>query len=96
MTKATVKVSGREYEFKGDNVRDALSSVKYSRVPFKIVRAMGLKWTRKILWPTFKNLQKAESLNRSVDISLPKTLRSLVEKQTSGELNASLDMNMET
>lgn len=95
MTEAKVKIGGKEYTFEGDGAEDAISKIKYSRVPFKLVRAIGIKWTRKILWPTFRNLHDRYDGEAGVSITLPKTLKSLLQKKTEGDLNASLDMQLE-
>lgn len=95
MTKAKVKINGSEYTFEGDDAEDAISKVKYSRVPFKLVRAIGIKWTRKLLWPTFKNLHSKYNGRTSVSLTLPETLKSLLQKKTEGDLNASLDIELQ-
>lgn len=95
MTEATVKIGQKEYSFEGDDLEDTLKSIKYTTVPIRIVRAMGITWTRKILWPTFSALGK-KSTTKSIGISLPDTLTSLIESKTDGNLNASVNMNLNT
>jgi hypothetical protein len=95
MTKATVRIGQKEYSFEGENLEDTLKSIKYTTVPIRIVRAMGIRWTKKILWPTFSALGK-KSTTKSISISLPDTLTSLIESKTDGNLNASVDMNLNT
>lgn len=96
MTKAKVKISGKEYTFEGDSAEDAISKIKYSRVPFKMVRAIGIKWTRKILWPTLRNLNDRYDGEKGVTLTLPKTIRSLLKEKTEGDLTASLDMKLQS
>lgn len=95
MTEAKIKIAEKEYCFEGDSIEDALSSIKYTTVPIRIVRAMGISWTRKILWPTFSALgDKTDS--RNIGITLPDTLTSLIESKTQGDLQASVDMSLNT
>lgn len=94
MTEAIVSIKNKKYNFQGDGARDALSKVKYSRVPFKLVRAIGVKWTKKILWPTFKTLHEKHDGYTDASITLPNTLQSLLQKETEGDLCASLDINL--
>lgn len=95
MTEAKIKIGKKEYCFEGESIEDALSSIKYTTVPVRIVRAMGISWTKKILWPTFSALgDKTDS--RNIGITLPETLTSLIESKTQGDLQASVDMNLNT
>lgn len=95
MTEAKIKIGKKEYCFEGDSIEDALSSIKYTTVPLRIVRAMGISWTKKILWPTFSALgEKTDS--RNIGITLPDTLTSLIESKTQGDLQASVDMSLNT
>lgn len=96
MTKATIRIGKKEYTFEGDDLEDAMKKVKYSRVPFSIVRAMGIQWTRKIVWPTFNALQKRGMNSASIDIRLPRTLTSIMKQKTGGSLDASLDMDLDS
>ena len=96
MTKAKVVIGTKEYSFEGDDAEDALNSIKYSTIPLRLVRAMGVKWTKKILWPTFASLQDGGKTRTTASLSLPSTLTSLLKKNTSGNLRASLDMNLNT
>lgn len=94
MTKLRIEVKEKTYAFEGEDIHSALSSAKYSRVPLTLVRTMGITWSRKILWPTFKNLNKGRNKWTSADLSLPNTLRSILKSKTKGKLNADLNMNV--
>jgi hypothetical protein len=92
MTKVNIEINNKTYSFEGENIQEALSSVKYSRIPLKIVRTMGFSWAKKILWPTFKNLNKRKWT--TVDVKLPSTLKSILNSKTNGNINAGISMNL--
>lgn len=96
MTKVTVEIGDKTYSFEGEDVADAMKKIKYSRVPFSLLRAMGIKWTRKILWPTFQSLQNRGMNVASAEIELPRTLTSILKQKSDGNLDASVDMELDS
>lgn len=96
MTEVEVKIGEKTYDFEGDDVQHALKKIKYSRVPVSLLRSMGIKWTKKIVWPTFKSLQKRGMNAASAQIDLPKTLTSILEQKSDGSLDASLDVDLDS
>lgn len=94
-TSVIVKIDEKEYAFEGSDIDDALSKVKYSRVPFKLLRRMGVRWTKRIMWPTFKLLQDRSFGLGSVSVQLPNTVTSILRDRSDGELQASVDMSLD-
>lgn len=93
MTVVEVSVNSTKSKFEGHNAAEALGSMRYSIQSFRIVRCLGIKWTRKILWPTFASIQK-NNLKETGSIQVPNSLKNILEQNMAGRLEASLDVNI--